>query len=133
MRLLRVFYVSAITTPISATEMQVILGQAQIRNRRLDITGMIVRSDGHFCQMLEGRSEAVLAMLSVIRADRRHEAVRVLVEEAADVRLFANWAMGLVIRDDLASEMRALHEATAPQEDALRSMIARLLGDAVKW
>ena len=57
--LVRMFYVSEISPGCTDVEVQVILGQAQVRNRRLDVTGILAKSDGHFCQVFEGRPSAV--------------------------------------------------------------------------
>jgi len=107
--LVRLFYVSVIAEAVTDVDVQVILGQSQMRNRRLDVTGMIAKSDGHFCQVLEGRPESVAAVMSSVDRSRHHEQVRVLLEEPIKKRQFANWAMGLVVRDDMADQMHALH------------------------
>ena len=77
--LVRVFHVSAIVEPLADVEVQVILGASQIWNRRRDITGMLARSDGHFAQVVEGRREAIDALL----------------DEPVTRRKLAHWAMGL--------------------------------------
>lgn len=108
--LLRLFYVSEIVGKPTDVEMQVLLGQAQIRNRRLDITGMLAKSDGHFCQVIEGLPAAVEQVMERVRRDTRHQNIRVLLEQSVEQRQFEGWAMGLVVRDDLASEMSKLHQ-----------------------
>lgn len=125
--LIRLFYVSAIVPPLTDLDVKIILGEAQVRNRRLDVTGMMAKSDGHFCQVLEGRSEAVVRVMTSVKRSRHHEAVRVLLEEAIDRRQFPSWAMGLLIRDDLASEMRALHERGQVEGIDLKDVIQQLL------
>lgn len=127
MQLVRLFYVSAILAPISAVDVQVILGASQIRNRRLDVTGMLAQSDGHFAQVLEGRREAVDAVMARISRDSRHGAVRVLLEESITRRQFAHWAMGLIRRDDLADELQRWHgDDCTGGATAAREMIRRL-------
>ena len=125
--LVRMFYVSEISPGCTDVEVQVILGQAQVRNRRLDVTGILAKSDGHFCQVLEGRPSAVDQVVDRIRRDRRHTRIRVLLEQPCDRRLFEGWAMGLVVRDDLAAEMRQLHVAGALSGVAMDDVIKRLM------
>lgn len=125
--LIRVFYVSEISPGCTETDVQVILGQAQIRNRRLDVTGMLAKSDGHFCQVLEGRRESVDAVMERVRRDGRHSRVRVLMEQPCEQRLFEGWAMGLVVRDDMAEEMRQLQVAGAIDGVAMPEVVRRLL------
>ena len=112
--LMRVFYVSEIAPGVTDADMQVILGAAQVNNRRLDITGMLAQSDGHFAQVLEGRAPAVAALMERIRVDPRHVALRVLLQEPIMTRQFARWTMGLIRRDDMSEPMRVLQSAQSP-------------------
>lgn len=127
MQLVRLFYVSEILAPISAVDVQVILGASQIRNRRLDVTGMLAQSNGHFAQVLEGRREAVDEVMARISRDSRHAAVHILLEESITRRQFAHWAMGLIRRDDLADELQRWHrDDCTGGATAAREMIRRL-------
>lgn len=125
--LVRIFYVSEIAGPISQTDVQVILGQAQIRNRRLDVTGMLAKSDGHFCQVLEGRQESVNQVMELVRRSPKHRAVRVLLEEPITQREFNGWSMGLIVRDDMADEMQSLHSQGRVEGVALDEVIKKLM------
>jgi hypothetical protein len=125
--LARVFYVSEIVTPVSLVDIQVILGAAQVINRRLDVTGMLAQSDGHFAQVLEGRREAIQEVMARIGRNPRHRLIRVILQEPILRRQFDRWAMGLVRRDDMAVEMQRLHQAGAMAADEARTLIQRLL------
>ncbi len=125
--LTRVFYVSEIAPGVTDVDMQVVLGIAQVNNRRLDVTGMLVQSDGHFAQVLEGRARVVAALMDRIRADARHVGVRVLLQETIVTRQFARWAMGLIRRDDMVEEMHLLHRDGCADEAKARAMIASLM------
>jgi hypothetical protein len=124
--LTRVFYVSEVAPGVTDVDMQVVLGIAQVNNRRLDVTGMLVQSDSHFAQVLEGRAHVVAALMDRIRADARHVGVRVLLQEPIVTRQFARWAMGLIRRDDMVEEMRLLHRDGCADEAAAHAMIASL-------
>lgn len=127
MQLVRLFYLSEIVAPISDVDVQVILGASQIRNRRLDVTGMLAQSDGHFAQVLEGRREAVDEVMARVSRDARHAALRILMEESVTRRQFVHWAMGLIRRDDLAEHLRHWHrDAASVDPAAAREMIRRL-------
>lgn len=128
--LLRVFYISEVTGTCTATDLEVILGQARMNNRRLDITGMLAKSDGHFCQVLEGRGGAVDRVMARVGKDPRHAKVRILLEEHSETRLFKDWAMGLVMRDDMADELRQLHETGSAGEMTLQEVLRRLMESA---
>lgn len=114
-------YTSESEAQLSETDVQVILGESQVRNRRADITGMLVRTGSHFLQILEGRAEPVAALLSKIEKDARHRDVRVLARLAIERRAFSQWSMGLAVRPDLAPEVSAIHAAGVLAEgEALR-------------
>ena len=125
--LARLFYVSEVAPGLSDVDLQMILGVAQVNNRRLDVTGMLAQSDGHFAQGLEGRAQAVATLIDRIRGDARHVDVRVLLEERILRRQFERWAMGLVRRDDMAEEMHRLHREGCADEAEARAMILSLM------
>ncbi len=125
--LARLFYVSEVAPGLSDVDLQMILGVAQVNNRRLDVTGMLAQSDGHFAQVLEGRAQAVATLIDRIRGDARHVDVRVLLEERILRRQFERWAMGLVRRDDMAEEMHRLHREGCADEAEARAMILSLM------
>ncbi len=125
--LVRTFYVSEISPACTEVDIQVILGQSQMRNRRLDVTGMLAKSDGHFCQVIEGRLDAVDQVMTRVRADKRHLRLRILMELPCERRMFEGWSMGLIVRDDLAAEMEQLHRAGALAGLSMGDVIARLM------
>jgi len=107
--LIRLCYASEIARPISTLDVQILLGQAQVRNRRLDVTGALTQSCDHFVQVLEGDRRAVDVVMDSIGADPRHRLVRIIFDEPAGKRIFSTWSMALICRDDLSEEMRRLH------------------------
>ncbi|MBW8756984.1 MAG: BLUF domain-containing protein [Burkholderiales bacterium] len=127
MMLVRHFYVSQIAGDVTEVDVQVILGTAQMTNRRLDLTGMLAQGEGYFAQVLEGRSVAVAALMARIRRDPRHRDVRTLLEEPIQRRQFARWAMGLVQRDDMSAAMRDAHRHGCPDELHARRLMQALL------
>lgn len=125
--LVRHFYVSEIAEGVSDLDVQVILGVAQVNNRRLDLTGMLAQSDGHFAQVLEGRAEAVAALVERIGRDARHRGVRTLLQESASRRQFASWAMGLVRRDDMSAAIAEAHRAGCVDDAHARRLLQALM------
>jgi hypothetical protein len=87
-------YVSAASTALSDTDLNQILDASRRNNRPRDITGMLLLIDQGFLQVLEGPKQAVLEVFARIGADKRHSALRVLVQHEAPERLFPNWSMG---------------------------------------
>jgi Sensors of blue-light using FAD len=74
----------------------VILKQARTNNADLGITGALMLYDDWFAQVLEGPQAAVEGLYARIKADARHDGVR--LNEAGPVakRLFGKWAMAVV-------------------------------------
>lgn len=109
MTVARLVYVSQMASMLADVELQIILGQSLIRNRRLDVTGLLVISGHFFCQTLEGRTSAVEQVMQRVRCDPRHHHIRTLLTEITPRRKFATWSMRLVRRDDCSQGLAALH------------------------
>ncbi len=73
-----------------------ILKIARSRNADLGITGALMLYDDWFAQVLEGPQPVIETLYARIKADPRHNGVR--LNEAGNVpkRLFAKWAMAVV-------------------------------------
>lgn len=63
-------------------------------NRRLDITGYLIRESGQFAQVLEGCEDKVRDLFHKISRDPRHDDVQVLGSGQVPTRLFSGWSMG---------------------------------------
>jgi hypothetical protein len=125
--LIRVFFVSVIADSVSDIDVRVILGASQVNNRRLDVTGMLAQSDGHFAQVLEGRTDVMGELMAKIAADTRHRALRMLLQETIVTRQFSRWSMGLIRRDDMSEQMRVLHRDGCENKAQARRTIQMLM------
>ena len=127
--LYNVVYCSRAAAQVDDAEVARIVATAQRRNPALGITGLLVFGSGIFFQWLEGPREQVQQLMTVLRADPRHDNVVALSEnEEIRERLFSDWAMELVtgehIRDVLAD---ALDSATDPRSaEVLTQLLAQL-------
>ena len=74
----------------------VILKQARTNNADNGITGALMLYDDWFAQVLEGPQGAVEALYAKIKADTRHDGVRLNEAGVAPKRLFGKWAMAVV-------------------------------------
>ncbi len=92
--LLSAVYASVATREFSRDQLDDLLRQSRRNNGASDVTGMLLYRDGRFIQVLEGPEKTVRDLLAVIKADTRHEKVRVLLEEHLTERTFADWTMG---------------------------------------
>lgn len=94
----RVLYRSRATFQPSAAQLQELLAKARAENARLQISGLLLYSEGMFVQVLEGPEEAVRALYAKIEQDPRHTRVDTVSEGLQPARQFAEWSMdfGLV-------------------------------------
>lgn len=105
-------YVSAAIRDLDPVELDHILTVARRTNAERSITGMLLYINGNFLQILEGAKEDVHFIFAHIKADWRHDCLRVLLDAPCEDRLFPDWTMGF---DDLlpGDENRAgVFEAT---------------------
>ncbi|MDT0630743.1 BLUF domain-containing protein [Rubrivirga litoralis] len=121
-----------------------IIEAAQRRNRRLDVTGLLLRghmevipgAPGEFVQWLEGPEEALGTLLQLIDGDPRHTEVEVLARgPLADVvgashvevgpgRLFPSWSMGLVRLAELPATLDGFLRFAADWNGEVHSLAA---------
>jgi hypothetical protein len=87
-------YASSADSKMSDTELCAILERARTVNSRLDITGILLHTDGSYFQVLEGDAEAIDALYAKIGHDKRHTNVVLIVREPIASRSFADWSMG---------------------------------------
>lgn len=72
-------YISTATPEFDIEQVEELFQTWQEKNARQDIKGILLFSEGHFFQVLEGERTAVLALFNAINKDRRHsEIIQVL-------------------------------------------------------
>lgn len=70
-----------------------IIKQAQDKNRRDSITGLLLWLDQAFLQVLEGPRPQVSACFQRIANDPRHQQVELMTLHSVSTRLFPDWRM----------------------------------------
>ena len=93
-QILRLTYTSSATDLMSVTQLVELIEQIRPKNERLGVTGLLLYSGGNVIQTLEGTSYAVYQVFDAIRADPRHDDVRIVERRYVDDRSFATWSMG---------------------------------------
>ena len=71
------------------------------------ITGVLVATETHFLQVLEGEFEALNATLERISRDTRHHKVQMISFSEIEQRRFSNWGMHGIGLFDLNRELAA--------------------------
>lgn len=87
-------YASTAVSKMGQPELRVILDSARIVNAQLDVTGVLLHSDGSFFQVLEGDAEIIDSLYAKIGRDKRHKNTVLIVREPIASRSFADWSMG---------------------------------------
>ena len=130
-RLLQVLYVSRVAPDVGHREIRAILEHSRRRNRMLDVTGCLTCTGRHFAQVIEGRAEAVQALVGRISLDPRHEGMRRVLERAIATRQYPMWSMAYLY-DDALDDMLELHiERDADDPAAALRTLRRIKPDTV--
>ena len=87
-------YASSAKSKMGDADLRAILDRARTVNSQLDITGILLHSEGSYFQVLEGDAEAIDSLYAKIAHDKRHTNVVLIVREPIASRSFADWSMG---------------------------------------
>ena len=93
MPLHHLIYSSTATINLTEAELHRLLDHWRMNNSRLGITGLLLYSEGHILQVLEGDAEMVHQLYATIAADLRHRSVVKLADGTVPSRAFAEWSM----------------------------------------
>jgi ribosomal protein L10 len=92
--MIHLIYASVETQGFSSAQLTELLQKARVENERLQITGILLYSNGNFFQVLEGEPTAVDEMYKKLHLDKRHRQLTLIVREPITKRYFADWSMG---------------------------------------
>lgn len=70
-----------------------IVSFAILNNTKLDITGAMTFDGNDFAQILEGEKSVVLDLFEKIKADPRHDSIRLIKDQKITTRHYSQWAM----------------------------------------
>ena len=89
-----ILYNSYAVSPFNDESLKELLMQAQKKNERLGITGMLFYFSGQFLQLIEGDENAVKQLGKEIAEDNRHKYFAILKEGHVENRFYKEWSMG---------------------------------------
>ena len=105
----RLIYKSRCNSEITWETVRSILNASAERNAQKEISGVLLATDTHFLQVLEGRFEDVNEVFMDIVPDPRHREVQLVSFNCVDARVFEGWGMrGIGVFDfnqDLAEQL----------------------------
>lgn len=100
MELRQVIYTSFATKEMDSRQLLDLLHEARGFNTVDNITGLLIHSDSHFMQVIEGDHENIEDLLHRLQSDPRHTDFHIVSDKRVHERLFPNWAMGCADFDD---------------------------------
>jgi hypothetical protein len=89
----RLIYKSRSTVELNWDIVKDILHTSEEHNLAHDITGIMLATNTHYLQVLEGKFEDVNAAFMNIVRDTRHDDIKLISFTVVDARLFAGWGM----------------------------------------
>lgn len=107
--LLRITYISRVSPSVVTTDLRQIVGLAEVLHRRKGLSGVLAYTGRHFLQVIEGAPLDVDGLLTLIRADSRHDQICLLRDDEVATGLFDRWYSLHVECPDLIDEVGAAH------------------------
>ena len=104
-QLVELSYVSKATHAMGLSSLVHLFDVSYKWNQDHELTGVLFYENGHFSQILEGRSEDVLFLWENIQKDYRHEILHRIELGVIDQRLFPNWALRFYGGDQIAKDV----------------------------
>jgi hypothetical protein len=86
-------YVSSAVHPDSDAQLFQLLERARARNKRCDVTGLLLFDAGNFMQYIEGPGVGLFEVYEHIKRDPLHTGLIELCREQTDHRAFGSWSM----------------------------------------
>jgi hypothetical protein len=99
-----IVYVSTAVKLMHQNQLLDILHNSRQHNAALNISGVLLYSEGTFIQVLEGRDSVIDALYSRIEADQRHKNITKLIDEPITEKSFAQWLMGFAVTDNAKTD-----------------------------
>lgn len=90
-------YISSAIKDLKHSQLQDLVNTSCEKNKKHNITGLLIYVENNFLQVLEGSRKDVLELFENIQNDARHTSIIKLVSEAIDKRIFGDWSMALRI------------------------------------
>ncbi len=102
----KIIYVSTrVTTDQAAQKIEDdnIQSVSERNNRKNDVTGILVSTNRHYIQILEGHDEVIHPLFDTIKNDIRHKKVQLKADRAIKMRVFRGWAMNIININSMSS------------------------------
>lgn len=88
-----IIYVSHAVHFLSNQEINNLLTKARERNKKTEVTGMLLYKERSFMQYIEGSTEGLDHIYSIIKKDLIHTGIIEMLNEPILIRQFPDWSM----------------------------------------
>ncbi|MFK8027353.1 MAG: BLUF domain-containing protein [Gammaproteobacteria bacterium] len=130
--LMHLIYVSKAIDDLSQQELSSILSSSQKNNYRLNLTGILIFSNGKFMQFLEGTKFSVLRTFESIKNDFRHHDIDVVRRSNISKRQFEGWCMRLTNTHEISENSGLIFEKLFSVEEMTED-INKLAVESNAW
>lgn len=89
----QIVYYSISDTIIDKKTITDILETSRVNNSKKNITGCLLYHDKVFLQLIEGEQEELNKLYEIIKEDKRHTNVTLIIKEDINKRMFPGWNM----------------------------------------
>lgn len=97
-------YTSEASWEMTKEELVELLNQSRDKNRKLDVTGLLLYHKKEFMQLIEGEKEEILKLWETIQKDKRHFMAKAIYQGPIAGRGFSEWSMGFQNIDGVDNE-----------------------------
>lgn len=116
MKLFQLVYTSQATVKVTPEVVQNIMGNCDIKNNILRISGILFYQNGIFMQLLEGEETVVRKLFDLISHDTRHTGIKVLYEGHCSMSRLSLWAMGFSSKEIETESFKSNPFYLSPEE-----------------
>ncbi|GAL62346.1 MULTISPECIES: BLUF domain-containing protein [Algibacter] len=94
-------YTSTVKPSLSLLEFEALFNETQTRNDRNNITGVLVKKDNLFFQIIEGHPEVIDSLFVQIKKDSRHSKISELLNASISELSFKAFDTGYTVIEDI--------------------------------
>lgn len=109
--MIQVTYVSRSKEQMPAADLLALLHECRTKNKRRDVTGLLLYGNGTFLQTIEGEEDVIDSLLDVICQDERHAEIQMLSRKEVSKRQYSEWSMGFdEVSDETLKDVEGLRD-----------------------
>ena len=101
----RLIYKSRANQLIDWEFVKTLIGKSESKNQQVGITGVLLATQTHFLQVIEGDFDEINRLFMHIARDPRHEEIQLVSFACVESRLFGGWAMHAIGVFDFNQEL----------------------------